>query len=248
MNSNGNIILTALLGVTFGIVLLVGLLLLPWHTVGWGTVSLAPARTVTVTGTAKTQLTNQVSSFTAGINVTDDNKDSAISKANSTMEAIIAAVKEFGIPDGDIKTNNLSIFQQEDMYYDNGIQKYRPGSWRVSNNVDVTLRDVTKATGLTEVLTSSGATNVYGPNFSVDDTDETEIGLSAQALENARIKAAEIANASGRKLGGVISVTESGADSQSPVYMREMGGGGGAPLEPGGSTVQKSLSVTFELR
>ena len=60
-----------------------------------------PAETVTVSGEAKSNLKNQIASFSAGVNVTKDNKDEAVKEVNGKVEAIIKAVKEFGITEGD---------------------------------------------------------------------------------------------------------------------------------------------------
>lgn len=89
---------------------------------------------------------------------------------------------------------------------------------------------------------------MYGPNFSMDeDSGETD-ELFAEAIENARKKAQNVAASTGRKLGKVLSVVE-GVTSGGPVpILRMEAGGGGAPLEPGTGTVSKSVTVVFELR
>ena len=77
-----------------------------------------------------------------------------------------------------------------------------------------------------------------------------EKGLYEVAMKDAREKAESIARASGRKLGKVLSVNDGGTANTYPVYARMdmVGAGGGAPLEPGSSTVYKSMTVSFELK
>jgi len=156
---------------------------------------------------------------------------------------------KFGIERSDIKTENLNIYQQEESYWEEGRQKTRPGQWRVSNNVSIILRNVDRASELSKVLTQTGATNVYGPNFSFDDTKEVEELLIKDAIENARSKAQKIADLSGKKLGGILNVSEGYSSSPVVPYLRSnMGGGGGMPIEPGSGVVSKTVTVVFEIK
>lgn len=217
--------------------------------VDWGSLRWLPAETVTVSGEAKTTLKNQIASFSAGVDAVNDKKDVAVAEVNTKMEALIKAVTEFGIAKEDIQTQNLSYYQNEEMYWDNGVQKSRKGQWRVSNSVEITLREVDKANKLADLLAESGANNVYGPNFQFDDTSEAEKELFDQAIADAREKAEIIAKSSGRNLGKVISVAEgSGTSNVYPLYSRGAEGGGGAPIEVGSGTVYKEVTVVFELK
>lgn len=229
--------------------MMAGAYFIPWQTISWGSVAVSPAPMITVTGTAQTQQKTQVATFVAGVTSVNDNKDTAVNEVNDKVTTIIESVKEFGIEAKDIQTQNLNVYQMEESYYDEGRQKTRQGQWRVSNDVSIKLRDVDRASELAGILTKGGATNVYGPNFALDDTKEAEADLLQQAIEDARKKAEIMAAGSGRTLGKVISVTEGGGSGPIvPMFAREMGGGGGAPTEPGSGTVSSSVTVTFELR
>ena len=84
----------------------------------------------------------------------------------------------------------------------------------------------------------------------MDDTGDIYSQLLQQAVEDAREKAEITAAAAGRKLGKVITVSESGVVS--PMYYRGMEAMGGdvasAPIEPGTQTSYKNVTVIFELR
>lgn len=229
-----------------GVVMLAGLFFVPWKYVTWGRVKVAPGDTVTVVGEAKTKQKNQKATFSAGVNAVSDNKDTAIADVNKKTSAIVEAVKAFGVKAEDIKTQNLNVFQGEETYYEEGRQKSRLGQWRVGNTVEITLTDVDRATALADILAKSGATNIYGPNFTLDDTGEAEMGLIEEAMKNARDKALRVAQSSGRKLGKMVAFTE-GYQPQPVYYRMEGGGGGGGGLEPGTGTVTKTVTVTYEL-
>ena len=220
----------------------------PWSRVNWGKITWQPSEVVTVIGEAKSQEKNQIASYTAGVEAVNDNKEEAIKEVNTKIEALIKAVKEFGIREADIKTQNISIYQDEQSYYDGGVQKSRKGQWRVSNSVEVVLREIDKANALTDLVTRSGANNVWGPNFSMDDTNKIEKGLYDMAIKDAREKAESVAKASGRKLGKVLSVNDGASNNVYPMYAMKDGAGGGAVTEPGSTTVYKNLTVIFELK
>lgn len=234
-----------------GLVLLVSYLF-PWKNIDWGNVTFATQKSIAVTGTSETKVSNQIASFSAGVNAYNDNKETAIKEVNDKIASIITAVKTFGVPAEDIKTQSLSIYQNSDFVYEGDRQKQKPGQWNVSNTIDIKLQDITKASDLASLLASTGATNVYGPNFSLDDkkTRDSEKALLSEAIEDARSKADIIAKSSGKKLGGIITVSESGSYTPSPIYRMDsgMGGGGAAPVEPGSSTIQKTVFVTFEVK
>lgn len=231
------------------IVVLVLIFLLPWKKINWGKVRWMQSETVTVIGEAKSVQKNQIAVFNAGVDAISSDKDKAVGEVNNKMEAIVKAVKDFGIAEADIKTQNLNIFQQEETYYEGGVQKNRKGQWRVNNSIEIVLREVDKASELASLLTSSGANNVYGPNFSFDDVSEAQKGLYEAAMKDAREKAEMLVKVSGRKLGKVINVSEGGSSGVYPKYqvMMEGLGGGGVPTEPGSGTVRQSLVVVFEL-
>jgi hypothetical protein len=239
---------SVLSGLVIAVVILAGAFFIPWDQVRWGKIENTIPETATVTGTADTQEKSQIASYTAGATAVKDDKQEAINEVNGKVEALVASVKKFGIPDKDIKTSNLSIYQDQESYYEEGRQKTRPSQWRVSNSINITLRDVDKASELTELLAAGGATNVYGPNFSLDDTSQAEQDLLELAIENAKQKAEIIATASGRKLGKVINITEGYQSANAYSAYRDLGGGGGGGgIEPGTGTVSKTVTVTFEL-
>ncbi len=237
----------SLAAVLFAAVLLSGLYFLPWQNTNWGKLEFSSPQTITVTGTAEDQVKNQIATFNAGVSKVGDDKQAAIDEVNQKVNAIIDAVKNFGVKTEDIKSQNLNIYQEQETYYDNGVQKRREGQWNVSNTVAITLRDIDSASQLADLLGKSGATNVYGPNFSLDNTVSAEDKLLKEAIANARQKAVIMAGGSD-KLGKILNVSE-GYQSSQPIYaFRDGAGGGGAALEPGSGTVSKSVTVVFELK
>ena len=230
------------------LLMFLGVFLFPWKMINWGTVKLATDRTITVTGSAETKTKNQIASFNAGVSSTKDNKEDAVNEVNGKMDEIVKAVKAFGVKSEDIKTQNNSIYQMQEYYYDNGTQKSRPGQWSVNNSIEIILREVDRAAALADLLSKSGANNVNGPSFMMDNTTTFEASLATEAIADARKKAEAMAESSGAKLGEVVTVVEGyNATPVYPLSMMGRGGGGGAVVEPGSATVGKTVTVTFRL-
>ena len=225
---------------------LVLVMLMPWKNVNWGKIQMAQPELVTVTGEAKTQQKNQIANFTAGVNIVKEKKEDAINETNQRVTVLIEALKIFGIAPEDIKTQNLSVYQQQDYLKPTGKQL-----WSVNNSVEIVLRDVNKTADLTNLLNISGANNVYGPNFGFEDISVVQKTLFAGAIKDAKSKAEIIAKAAGRKLGKVVNVNENAGSGINPIFYAksDLGGIGGAgvPAQTGSATITQSVSVSFEL-
>ncbi|HCM82801.1 MAG: hypothetical protein UV63_C0061G0008 [Microgenomates group bacterium GW2011_GWC1_43_11] len=227
---------------------IIGAFFLPWRFINWGTFALSTSSTVTVVGEAQTEEENKRASFTAAVTIVKDKKEQAIDETNQKIATITSAVKNFGIPASDVKTQNLSIYQEEETYTERGSQKRRPGAWRVSNSIEITLRDAKKAGALADILSKTGATSVYGPNFTLDEESASGRALLSSAVGDARKKADLLAKAAGKKLGPIITISE-GTTQQGPMaLLRGEGMGGGSDMQPGSETIRKSVTVTFKLR
>jgi uncharacterized protein YggE len=236
-----------------GVGLLVALFIfgvgLPWQTITWGRIITSQPNTITVVGTAERQETNQLASFSAGVEAANLDKQVALTQVQQLMDTLIADVKLAGIPEADIKTQNVSVWQSQDpVPAINGRVSTKPGEWRVNNTIEVTVRDATKTEQIQQVLNNSGATNVYGPSYRTDDSQTGE-DLLAMAVANAREKADQVAAAQGMKVVKVLNITEGGSTGGVVVpYAMEAKGMGGGPILPGTSTISSSAVVVFEIR
>lgn len=231
------------------VILFLGLFFLPISRINWGSIKWKQSETITVIGEASSVQKNQIATFNAGVDSVQSDKDKAIKEVNTKVGELVKALKNFGIAEKDIKTQNLSVYQQEETYYEDGVSRSRKGQWRVNNSVEIKLREVDQSSELVALLTSSGATNVYGPNFTFEDTSSAEKDLFEAAMNDAKDKAEMLAKTSNRKISRIVNIVEGGNTYNSPVYNKAMDGmgGGGAPIEVGSGTVSQTLTVVFEL-
>ena len=228
-------------GIVVLVLIIIAAFALPWRSISWGKINFQE-ETIVVTGESETKQANEVASFSAGVNVIKEKKEEAVDEVNKKTKELITSVKDFGIAEGEIQTQSVNVYEQQET------DKTKKNQWVVNSTVEITLRDMSKANALMDLLNKSGANNIYGPNFKIEDTIDTEKTLYESAMADAKERAELIASSSGRKLGKVINVVEGSNNNYSPIYKALSSGTGGAELSPGTSTISKTLTVTFEFK
>ena len=217
--------------IIFGLIFLLAALVGSWFT-PWS----QPRAMITVTGEAKQAVANQIANFNVSVTQTNKDKQVAVEAVNQEMDKIIKTVKELGIEAKDITTQNVSVFE---------IKK----QWQASNSLEIILRNIDQAQALADLLQGFPLAQVSGPGFGVDDTNAADADLLTEAVADAREKAAKVAAASGRKLGKVITVSETGSY---PIYRGLEAASSrdavSTPIEPGSSQMSQIVTVVFELK
>ncbi|HEV7919316.1 MAG TPA: SIMPL domain-containing protein [Thermoanaerobaculia bacterium] len=214
------------------------------------------AETVSVTGNGKVTLTPDRVTFTVGVQTIAPTVEEAVNQNNQKVQAAVAALKKAGAKDTEVQTSNFSIFPQQDYSQQQAGQLPRIIGYQVSNNITVTKDDPAAAGKLLQVAVSNGVNQSSGLNFVVSNmTRGRDQGLKA-AYDDARAKAALLAQAAGRSVGRALTITEGGA--QPPPYPRPMammakGAAAEAmvsevPVESGMQELSYTVSVLFELR
>ena len=206
-------------------------------------------QTVSVTGTGRVSLTPDRASFTVGVQTISPSLSTATQENAARMTAILAALRQAGATDRELRTIGLSIYPQ--MAPEPG-NKPRIVAYQVSNNVTVTRDDVATIGKLLEAAVQAGANTVSGVNFTVREPARgRDIGLQA-AFAEAKAKAEILARAAGRTVGRALAITEGGAAMPPmPMFRRaEMAQAASyaAPVESGAEEIAFTVSVVFELQ
>lgn len=161
----------------------------------------------------------------------------AQNKVNSQAQKIINAIKALGISDKDIKTTDYSVTPN----YGNGggIQPliYPPipinsgsqtiTSYTVTQNLEVNIKDLSKVNKTIDTATQNGANIVGGANFTFSDNLQKNLENQArvQAVNNAKDKAQNLAQAAGIRLGRVINVVEGSSGFPQPLALKSTAAG-----------------------
>lgn len=206
--------------------------------------------TITVEGTGKISATPDIATISFGVLTRGSDVASAQGKNSTSMNALLQKVKALAIAEDDVQTSSYTVYQ--DMPWNPETQRSEPGDWIVSQQVSVKVRDTSKISTVLQTVGESGATNIYGPNFTIDDPRSLQAQARASALEDAQKKAAEIAQQLGVKLVAVVGYSEYSMDSGYPVpyYARDVGGAVAAEapsIAAGTSDVSVQVNVTYSL-
>lgn len=212
------------------------------------------SQTVTVGGTGRATVAPDRFTFSVGVQTVGDTVDEAVSENNRRVAAVIAALKKAGAADADIQTSNFNIWPQQD--YQEG-RLPRILGYQVSNNISVRSTKVDTAGKLLGVAIGAGVNTSSGISFEVADPSRGRDEGLRKAFEDARAKAALLAQAAGRNLGPAILISEGVArvPQPYPVDQRAMAMearvgnvAGDVPVEAGTQERTYSVTVTFELR
>lgn len=205
--------------------------------------------TISINGTGEVTATPDIAEITLGVTTERNDVGQAQQENTDKMNKIIAELKNLGIAQEDIKTVNYSIYPSYD-YSQNG---RRLLGYVVDQSVRVKIRDLESISEVVAFAGTSGANNVSGLNFTIDDPENLKQEAREKALANAKEKAEKLAEIAGVKLGKLVSFHEN--DQGYPEFRAYaldsamgLGGGGDAPtFEPGSQDIVINVSVTYEV-
>ncbi|NOZ27546.1 MAG: SIMPL domain-containing protein [Chloroflexi bacterium] len=217
-------------------------------------------RTITVVGHGKVRVEPDVARAQIGVEVFAPTVKEATAKNREQMTAILEALQKAGIEEKDIQTSNYSINFEREPYMAAPMMPGKEtlpmaepqGRYRVSNMVQVTIRDLDTVAAVLDAAVEAGANTIWGVSFDIEDASEAESEARAKAMENARDKAAELAELAGVELGEVVSVSEVIGSPAFPVMgiaeAARAAFGGAGPIAPGELTFQAQLQVVFAIK
>ena len=207
-------------------------------------------RGITVVGIGKVTGQPDVAHVTVGIETQAPSLQTAVDDNKAKMTVLLETLKKLGLADKDIQTSNYSVYTER-------VTPPAPGAevstdqmiYHVTNQVDVIVRDVNQLGDVLDKAVAAGANNIYGVNFSVEDTSKLESDARAKAVENAKARAQELAQLNGLQLGEVLSVSEVIGGSAFPMDYGVKGlGGGGTPVQPGELEMSLSIQITYAVK
>ena len=169
--------------------------------------------TVRVTGTGTVSIKPDIAEV--GFTVRAQEKDVSEAQQNNAklMEAVLEVIKARGIAEEDIETGYLNINEVRD--YSKNTSKVV--GYEVYHTVNVKVRDMDVLGSLISEAVAAGASDVSGPEYSIEDDSEAYLQALGMAVESAGAKARAIA--AGVRLTNLpISIDENGGADSAVVY------------------------------
>ena len=204
---------------------------------------------LSVSASAEASRVPDVATLSTGV-VTQAADANAALRANSTqMAKVVAAIRAAGIAERDIQTSGINIHPQY-RYAEN--QPPVITGYQASNNVNIKVREVGKLGEVLDALVASGANQVNGPNFEIDQPEAAYDEARQAALKKAQARADMYARSLDMTVRRIVSISEGGG-FQPPMPMPMMKAMAmdsreqSAPVAPGETTLTANLDVVFEL-
>jgi uncharacterized protein YggE len=208
-----------------------------------------PQRTITVTGTGKVTLTPDIAYISIGVHTENASATDAVTGNNTQAQAVITAIKGFGVAAKDIQTTDFSINPQQQTDA-NG--KVTGILYVVDNTVYVTVRDLTKLGDLLDSSVTAGANNINSIQFDVADKTAALSQARLAAVADAKKQADELTKATAVTLDVVQSISY--YDSTPPVtvqYSRvalAAPAGASVPVQAGSMQIYTTVTIVYGLK
>lgn len=217
-----------------------------------------PVNTISVTGEGKVSAVPDLATVNIGVLSQGATAVDVKNQNNEKVNKVVAFIKAQGVDAKDITTTQFSFYPTQD--YNNGTPKIT--GYQGNQSVTVKVRGVDKSQSVLEKIldgsVNNGANQINGVNLTVEKPTDLQNQARKLAIADAKVKARQLADEAGLKLGKVVSVSESSGGYPGPIpyaVNSAYGLGGGtmeksiAPdIQTGSQEISETMTVVFELK
>lgn len=209
-------------------------------------------RTISVSGTGK--VTTDPDRAVISLAVVTENTDVKVAQQQNAarMTSVIDAIKALAISSDDLKTTGYSVYPvYDDESYSSFSIDRKIKYYRVTNTLQVTLKDITLTGNVLDTAVGAGADQINSISFTLSEEKQQELRSQAltAAVAQARGDADVVARALGVSIIGVSSVNV--GSSYVPYAVPEaydykaVAGAASTPIETDTIDVTASVSISY---
>ena len=204
-------------------------------------------RWVMVAGHGNVEATPDSATIATGVVTEAATARAALTANNVAMRKVIDGLKVAGIDAKDIQTQQFQISPRYRDYKSGGGQQVE--AYVVRNQVEVKVRDMARFGEILDQVVTLGANQASNIQFIVSDAEKRKDEARKLAVENAMNRARILAEASGAKLGPVLTITEEvmGLRPPRPMVARSSMSASSVPIESGTETLSVRVEISFAL-
>ncbi len=217
------------------------------------TLPLAPAamagedlRQITVTGTGSVATVPDMAMINLGVSNQAKQAAAAMAATSETTVEMLQQLAALGIEPTEMQTSNLSLNPVWSNRSSSGSGNREISGFVASNSVLVRVRDLDSLGKIMGAVTSVGANNFNGLQFSLQDPEPLANLARQKAVADAMAKASLFAMAADVPLGAVKSITEQGGARPMAMEM-SLARGGDMPIAAGKVSVAASVVMVFAI-
>jgi uncharacterized protein YggE len=175
-------------------------------------------RYVTVNSDGSVKVTPDAVRLNANVSVVAGSNKEALAKTSTSAAAVRAALTAAGIAKADIATQSISVYPEYNYTQDKGSVLI---GYRGSQGFVVTIKNAEKAGAVVDAVVAAGGDNlqIQGVTPFVLDSSKATESARANAVKNAKAKAASYAKLLDTKLGRVNYLVENSSPVNYPPVM-----------------------------
>ena|SRR5688572_11947362 len=206
-------------------------------------------RSITVSGDAEVAGKPDQARLSAGVVTQAETAASALNANSAAMNRVFAALRMAGIPENRMQTSNFSVQPQYPPFRPENQEPQRIIGYQVSNNVTVTVDDLTKVGPTLDALVRSGANQLGGIQFTIADPKPLAERARTLAVADGAAKARTLAMAAGVTLGPLVSMQETMVGRPIPVFaMARAVAAEATPIAEGEERVSVTVTMVYAIQ
>jgi uncharacterized protein YggE len=209
-----------------------------------------PPPSLSATGQATETAAPDMATVTLGVVSEAKTAREALDANNADIAKVIDAIKAAGIADKDIGTTGFNVgpvYSNPRPRDDGSSDAPRITGYQVSNQVQVTIRELAKAGGVLDAAVTAGANQAASIEFGLVDRKPVEDKAMTGAIADANRKAELMANSAGVKLVRILSVSANEGGGPFPVPMAMARADKAVPVMAGERAVSANATVVWEI-
>ncbi|MCA0870280.1 SIMPL domain-containing protein [Seohaeicola saemankumensis] len=206
------------------------------------------ARQITVTGEGRVETVPDMATITLGVSHRAKEARTAMAQTSDSVTQIIERLGALGIAPRDVQTRQLTLNPVWSDPNGSADSSVRIAGFQASNTLYVRVRDLPSLGAVLEAVIEDGANEFNSLQFTVQEVDPLVEQARKLAVEDAMVKARQLAEAAGVTLGPVLTISEHGGGRPTPMAQMSMrDSGGGVPIAGGEISLNVNVSMVFAI-
>lgn len=207
----------------------------------------ASLHTITVQGQGSLDATPDRAGIAIGVVTYDEYASQAQQKNAAALQAVMEKLQALGIDAKNMQTRNFNFYP---VYNNEGKRSNEIQGYTVENDLYVIVDDTSLLGSVIDSALSSGANKINSVDFSLQNPENLQQKALAAAFLNAQEKANALADAAGKRIVQVLSISENHTGIQSRqldnMFLAKSAGSR-TPIAAGRLNIDASVQVEFIL-
>lgn len=206
-------------------------------------------RSLSVSGRGEVYLIPDIAYINIGTRSEALEVATALADNNKQAKSISSVLSEMGIDPLDIQTTAFNVYPYQNYGMDGQPMEMK---YVVENTVNIKVRDLNRLGEILDAVVRSGANQINGISFDIEDRKQAESEARRLAIQDATEKAQELADLAGIGLGELQNISVYSNGGPQPVYDAKGGdyysAASTAPISSGQMIISADANLVYSLK